>query len=183
MTTPGLIQGGRGNLPNTHFWHILNKSHQRAPQKFKMAKCTLKWQHLDSGREGKSTKYSLLAYFEKKSPKKPRKDLKWLNVLRINGNTWRVGKSTKYSLLAYFEKKPAKSPFISKRLRNSILATPGLNREGRGGSTKYPLMAYFEKKPPKNGAKMAKTDWQREFVYRTSDMLVLLPKTSRSCCS
>ena len=141
-------------------------------------------QNGDSGKEGKSTKYSLLTYFEKKPPKKSRKDLKLLNVLRINGNTWRVGKSTKYSLLAYFEKKPAKSPFFfSKRLRNSILATPGLNREGRGGSTKYPLMAYFEKKPPKNGAKMAKTDWQREFVYRTSDMLVLLPKTSRSCCS
>ena len=57
---------------------------------------------------------------------------------------------------------------------------------GDGGeSTKYPLMAYFEKKPPKNGAKMAKTDWQleNEFVYRTSDMLVLLPKICRSCCS
>ena len=148
MATPGSIQGGRGNLPNTHFWHDLKK---------------------------------------KKASQKP--------------------------------------IFFSKWLRYSILATPGLNREGRGESTKYPLMSQFEKchqkpifffkmakilhtgntwlesggeggnlpnthlwrilkkKPPKNGAKMAKTDWQLEFVYRTSDMLVLLPKICRSCCS
>ena len=141
-----VIQRGRRNLPNTHFLCFLKKKPPKSPPEFKMAKCTLKWQHLNSGREGKSTKYSLLAYFFKKS-------------------------------------QPKAHIFFKTAERNSILVTPGLIREGKGGSTKYPLMAYFEKKPPKNGAKMAKTDWQHEFVYRTSDMLVLLPKICRSCCS
>ena len=146
MATPGLIQGGRGNLLNSHFWRVLKKSHPKSPPKFKMAKWTPKWQHLAQFREGGEI-YQILTF----------------------GMIWKKSQS--------------KPTFFSKWLRYSILATPGLNREGRGESTKYPLMAYFEKKPPKNGAKMAKTDWQLEFVYRTSDMLVLLPKICRSCCS
>ena len=148
-----VIQRGRRNLPNTHFWCFLKKKPPRSPKKFKMDKCTLKWQHLNSWREGKFAKYSLLAYFEKK----PRKDLKWLNVLRINGNTWRVGKSTKYSLLAYFEKKsqPKAHIFFKTAERNSILVTPGLIREGKGGSTKYSLLAcMLKKKHPKSPKKI-----------------------------
>jgi len=200
MATPGLIQGGRGNLPNysllayfqkkppksppefkmakcTLKWQHLNsgregksskysllayfekKSTQKAPKRFEMAKCTLKWQHLNSGREGKSSKYSLLAYFEKKSTQKAPKrfemakcTLKWQHL-----NSGREGKSIKYSLLAYFEKKPVKSPyFFSKRLRNSILATPGLIREGKGEVYQISTYGVFwkKKKHPKSPEKI-----------------------------
>ena len=49
MATPG----GWGNLPNTHFWHILKKSQPKAHIFFKMAKklhTGNTW--LDSGGEG-----------------------------------------------------------------------------------------------------------------------------------
>ena len=137
-------------------------------------------------REGKggSTKYPLMAYFEKKATQKAPKRFE---MAKCTPNKWQHLEGGEiYQILTFgiFWKKASQKPiFFSKWLRNSILATPGLIREGKGGSTKYPLMAYFEKKPPKNGAKMAKTDWQHEFVYRTSDMLVLLPKICRSCCS
>jgi len=176
-----LIQGGRGNLPNTRFW-----PKSPPPQKkITMAKCTPKWQHLAWFREGGEI-YQILTFgvFWKKATQKAPKRFE---MAKCTPNKWQHLEGGEiYQILTFgiFWKKASQKPiFFSKRLRNSILATPGLIREGRGGSTKYPLMAYFEKKPPKNGAKMAKTDWQREFVYRTSDMLVLLPKTSRSCCS
>ena len=53
MATPGSIQGGRGNLPNTHFWHDLKKKPVKAHIFFKMAKILHTgntW--LESGGEG-----------------------------------------------------------------------------------------------------------------------------------
>ena len=87
MVTPGLIQGGRGNLPNTHFQCFLKKDTKKPPTNSKWLNVLRNgntW--LDSGREGKSTKYSLLSYFEKKHPK-AQCFFKWLrySILATSG--------------------------------------------------------------------------------------------------
>lgn len=88
MATPGLIQGGRGNLLNSHFWRVLKKSHPKSPPRFKMAKWTPKWQHLAQFREGGEI-YQILTFgmIWKKSQSKAHIFFKMAKILHT-GNTW-----------------------------------------------------------------------------------------------
>ena len=79
--------------------------------------------------------YQMLTFGVVWKKKKLPNDLRWLNVLQINGNTWRVGKSTKYSLLAYFEKKASQKPiFFFKTAKKLHTGNTWLDSGGKGGS-------------------------------------------------
>ena len=88
VATSGLIQGGRGNLLNSHFWRVLKKSHPKSHPKFKMAKWTPKWQHLAQFREGGEI-YQILTFgmIWKKSQSKAHIFFKMAKILHT-GNTW-----------------------------------------------------------------------------------------------
>jgi len=87
MATPGSIQGGRGNLPNTHFWHDLKKKPVKAHIFFKMAKILHTgntW--FESGGEGGIYQIPTNVVVWKKPPKSP-KFIKMAMILHTD-NTW-----------------------------------------------------------------------------------------------
>ena len=104
MATPGSIQGGRGNLPNTHFWHDLKKKSQsKAHIFFKMAKILHTgntW--FESGGEGGIYQIPTNVVVWKKPPKADFFFSKWLrySILATPGLN-REGRGGIYQIPTY----------------------------------------------------------------------------------